>query len=110
MIYAIDFDGTICPNDDQRPPQKECLEVLRRLKECNHTILIYSCRSNPETVDDPIRSTREMVEYLQLHRIPFDGILTTKPFFNYVIDDRSIGVPMTSDDVVDWAALKKIMP
>ena len=105
MKYFIDFDGTICPNNDG-PPQKECIEVLKRLKECNHEIIIYSCRSNPECVEDANQSTQDMIAYLNAYGVPFDGIEKNKPFFNYYIDDRAVGVPLTSDFSVDWAKIK----
>ena len=108
MIYFIDFDGTICPNSGS-PPQKECREVLKKLKEYNHTIVIYSCRSNPDCVDDHISATHEMEEYLRLYDIPFDKIEKNKPFFNFYIDDRNIGVPLTSDHSVDWSKIKKML-
>lgn len=108
MKYFIDFDGTICPNNGD-PPQKACLEVLRRLKECNHTIHIYSCRSNPEVVNDAVGSTNEMKDYLDTYKVPYDEIVWGKPLFNYYIDDRNIGVPLTKDHSVDWEKIKQLM-
>ena len=108
MKYFIDFDGTICPNNGG-PPQKECIEVLKRLRECNHIIVIYSCRSNPDCVDDAVSSTNEMVDYLNMYGVPFDRIEKNKPLFNFYIDDRAIGVPLTNDHSVDWAKIKKLI-
>jgi len=108
MIYFIDFDGTICPNNGDAP-QKACIEVLTKLRECNHRIIIYSCRSNPECVNDADASTKEMVEYLYVHNVPFDLVQWGKPFFNYYIDDRNIGVPLTKDHSVDWERIKQLI-
>lgn len=108
MIYFIDFDGTICPNSGN-PPQKECIEVLTKLKIRNNTILIYSCRSNPNCVEDYIRSTSEMETYLKQYNVPYDGIVPNKPYFNYIIDDRCVGIPLTKDYSVDWQKLKPIL-
>lgn len=108
MIYFIDFDGTICPNNGS-PPQNECIEVLQRLKECNHTIVIYSCRSNPECVNDHVASTNEMVQYLNLYNVPYDFVQPNKPFFNFYIDDRNVGTPLTKNYDVDWSQIKKMI-
>lgn len=108
MIYFIDFDGTICPNSGN-PPQKECLEVLRLLKEYNHTIMIYSCRSNPLCVDDAVKSTEEMERYLKEYNVPYHGVVKDKPYFNFIIDDRCIGMPLTKDHSVDWSKIKTIL-
>lgn len=108
MRYFIDFDGTICPNNDG-PPQKECIEVIKRLKECNHEIVIYSCRSNPDCVQDSNQSTNDMIAYLNAYGVPFDRIERNKPLFNTIIDDRAIGVPLTDDYSVDWAKIKLLI-
>ncbi len=108
MIYAIDFDGTI-HRGTNGPPPRGCIEVLRRLKECNHTIMIYSCRANADCVDDKESAIADMVHYLKLYNIPFDGILHEKPLFNYCIDDRNIGTPLTSEGFVDWIGIKELL-
>ena len=105
MRYFIDFDGTICPNNGNQPSQ-DCVETLRELKRRNHTIHIYSCRSNPEAVGDADASTADMKEYLDAYLIPYDEIVWGKPFFNYIIDDRCVGIPLTSDHSVDWSKIK----
>jgi hypothetical protein len=106
MIFFIDFDGTVCPDGD---PQPECREVLKKLKEDNHTIVMYSCRSNPSCVFDHEQATKEMIEYLKKHDIPFDGIEPNKPFFNFIIDDRALGIPLTKAGDVDWAKIKTLI-
>lgn len=110
MIYYVDFDNTICPGNGG-PPQADCSKVLQYLKLCHNTICIYSCRSNPDTIDDPVRATREMEEYLKEHGIPYDTVVTGKPYFNFLIDDRSVGIPLTKEGDVDWSGVKeKLVP
>ena len=108
MIYFIDFDGTICPNDGD-PPSAACRRVMRRLRECNNKIVIYSCRSNPACVDDHVRSTEEMVAYLEHWDIPYDLVEYGKPYFNFYIDDRNIGTPLDKNDNVDWDRIEKLL-
>ena len=108
MIYFIDFDGTICDGSGG-PPSAACRRVMRRLKECNNTIVIYSCRSNPNCVDDHIRATEEMVDYLDHWEIPYDRVEYNKPFFNFYIDDRNVGTPLDKNHNVDWERIEKLI-
>jgi hypothetical protein len=109
MIYAIDFDGTIQHSGPGLPPQQECLDVLNRIRECNNTILIYSCRANAECVDSKEHAINDMLAYLKLYNVPYDGILHNKPFFNVCIDDRNFGTPLTDEGTVDWKEIKKMI-
>lgn len=108
MIYFVDFDGTICPggSTDYGVPSKDCIEVLTRIKQCNNQIFIYSCRANDKCVYDKEACIEDMVEYLEKHQIPYDGIVHDKPFCNYFIDDRNVGTPLDKEGNVDWAKLK----
>lgn len=107
MKYFIDFDGTICPGDVNDAPHTACRAVLKELKRRNHTITIFSCRSNPDCVEDAGLATREIVEYMVRNDLPYDDIYHGKPFFNYLIDDRSVGVPLDSKYNVDWEQIQK---
>lgn len=106
MIYFVDFDSTICPDGD---PQPECRETLQWLKKCNHTIYIYSCRSNAACVPDPERSTEEIRQFMKKHDLPYDDFVYGKPFFNHLIDDRAIGAPLTDKGVIDWKKVKELV-
>lgn len=106
MIYFIDFDGTICAGG---PPSPACIRTLKRLKECHHTIVIYSCRSNPNAVDDAVGATNEMKDYLNLYQVPYDRIEPNKPFFNFIIDDRALGAPLNKNGDIDWEAINKLL-
>ncbi len=109
MIYYIDFDGTICPNDISQPPPPACIELLRELRRRNHTIVIYSCRSNNKVVEDAAAATQEMQEYLKDYGVIYDSIQSGKPLFNYIIDDRAVGIPKTPEHIVDWEEVAKII-
>ena len=109
MIYYVDFDGTICPNDTTLPPQPECLEVLNRLRECNNEIYIYSCRANAKCVYDKESAIRDMLDYLIKYNVPFDDIIHNKPYFNFYIDDRNVGTPLDDNYCVDWKKIKEAL-
>jgi hydroxymethylpyrimidine pyrophosphatase-like HAD family hydrolase len=106
MIYFIDFDGTICPGG---PPTAACVRTIKKLKEHNHTVVIYSCRSNPNCVEDAAFETAEMVNFLKTYGIPFDRIEPNKPLFNFIIDDRALGVPLTPQHDVDWERIERLI-
>jgi hypothetical protein len=108
-IY-IDFDHTISPNGYKYKPQVLSLppfdgavETINQLKEAGHTIIIFSCRSNPDVVGPDIveMKTREMTDYLKTHNIPFDRVFTQKPDYDVVIDDKAIGFRN------NWAEIQK---
>jgi hypothetical protein len=109
MIYAIDFDGTIHRGKDTEPPPEGCLEVLNRIRKCNNQIMIYSCRANAECVEDKGIAIARMIAYLDAYKVPYDGILHNKPFFNVCIDDRNFGTPTNENGDVDWVAIKKMI-
>lgn len=108
MIYYIDFDRTIRPVGydvtGQYPPQKACVEKITKLKT-GHLIIIYSCRSNPAVVSDWVRATKDMEDYLKKYNIPYDCIQTNKPYFDKIIDDRNVGIPLDATGAVDWEKL-----
>jgi phosphoglycolate phosphatase-like HAD superfamily hydrolase len=106
MIFFVDFDGTIFPNS-QDAPYPECLEVLNRIKAAHNYIHIYSCRSCPGVVTDPVAATADMEKYLKEHNVPYDKVVWGKPLFNYIIDDRAIGVPLDASHSVDWKVIKE---
>jgi hypothetical protein len=45
------------------------------------SIVMFSCRSNPECVNDMQASTREMVEYMNHWKLPFDEVQLNKPLY-----------------------------
>jgi hypothetical protein len=107
----VDFDGTICPNKDGNsypPPNPECIEVLKALKEAGNFIVIYSVRSNKEASSKP-GGHEAMIEYLILHDVPFDSVDSSKPHFRMVIDDKGLGVPLDSNKNVDWSKAREML-
>ncbi len=87
MQLIIDLDGTICSEEklysrSMAKPLRGAKEVLEKLKDQGHTIIIYSARSWNEY---------EMTsKWLKDNQIPYDQIILGKPVGDYWIDDRAI--------------------
>lgn len=68
MILAVDFDGTIARSSfpDILGEQPYAGEVLRKLHERGHYIIIWTCRSGKNLLD--------AINWLLEHNIPFDRV------------------------------------
>ena len=90
---CIDFDGTIIeevkfPEVGKLKPG--ALEAIKALKAKGYRILIFSARNNPDIWNQEARFN-QMVELLEQYQIPYDEIiLTPKPRYLFLIDDRAI--------------------
>ncbi len=96
MIIAIDFDGTIVDHifpdiGDIKPNAKE---VINRLFDEDHYIIIWTCRYEPNDV-------RAMMEYLAVQGIKYHALNQNCPNLDFsprpkiyadvYIDDRNLG-------------------
>lgn len=99
MIIAIDFDGTICrgkyPAIEGAQPYAR--EVITRLHEGGHYIIIWTCRTGERLL--------EAVNWLLEQKIPFDRINDHHPdnlreygniggkkiYAHCYIDDKNLG-------------------
>ena len=98
MIIAVDFDGTISrgkyPAIDGEQPYAG--EVLRKLHEQGHYIIIWTCRCGERLL--------EAINWMVAHNIPFDRINDHNPenlakygeggkkiYAHCYIDDKNIG-------------------
>lgn len=90
----IDFDGTISPCHWPKPlvepPHPDCKRSIDRWIEQGFEIVLWTCRANKElfgdTNDDVLN---EAIDYLKKHEIKFHHIVTTKPDYHALIDDRA---------------------
>jgi phosphoglycolate phosphatase-like HAD superfamily hydrolase len=83
----VDLDGTICTEERtfERPLATlipGAREALERLRAAGHTIIVYTGRGWPE-----YRVTKQWIDD---HRIPYDGIHMGKPIADVWIDDRAL--------------------
>ncbi|MBR8705869.1 hypothetical protein ABLT32_06130 [Bacteroides pyogenes] len=98
MIIAVDFDGTISRGEYPAiaGEQPYAGEVLRRLHEQGHYIIIWTCRTGERLL--------EAVNWLLERRIPFDRVNEHNPeniaqygpggrkvYAHCYIDDKNIG-------------------
>jgi hypothetical protein len=98
MIIAVDFDGTL--HDGEFPhigkAKRHAIEVMRKLREAGHTIIIWTCR---EGLDKDLA-----VNWLTSHDIPFDHVNSNEPehmklydndcrkvYADIYVDDHQVG-------------------
>jgi hypothetical protein len=102
MIIAIDFDGTIVEHryPEIGPLRHMAKAVINELHRCGHTIIIWTCRDNGDTIG-------AMRSFLEANEIPFYTVNANAPGLGFAprpkiyadiyIDDRALGCPQ------DWA-------
>lgn len=88
---AIDLDSTICqsirrnrPDDILKvKPFNDKIEIVKNLKKRGHTIIIFTRRGILE-------KGRELtIEWLKKYKVPYDELITEKPHFDLLWDDRA---------------------
>ena len=91
MRILLDFEGTLCANLSQPPPDA-AVAVIMRLKAEGHRLTILSSRAAGSMPDGwrARQAARQIAAYLDRHRIPYDEILTSKPRCDLVIDSRAM--------------------
>ena len=109
MIIAVDFDGTL--HMGQFPeigiPMPYAIQMMRKLKEDGHYIIINTCRSNGNALD--------AVNWLLEKGIPFDAINanhagnvakykndTRKIYAHCYVDDKQVGGLPTWPEIYEW--------
>ena len=95
MVFAVDFDGTICEHDfpDIGKEMPNAIRTLMDLQNTGHLIIIWTCRCYPYLTP--------MIEWLGLRGFKPDGVncnAYNTPLFAYpkiladvYIDDRNLG-------------------
>lgn len=91
-VVAIDIDNTICtsirrfhPEDILKvKPRPKILKIIKELKQRGHKILIFTRRNACG------KGARKLtIQWLKKHKIPYDKLITNKPHFDILIDDKS---------------------
>ena len=98
LTFAIDFDGCLTEYKfpeigEQTKEQKELLDVLLRLKNNGHKLILWTSRGEP--------ALQEAINWCSEHKLEFDDI-NINPFFDkksgpspkivadYYIDDKAL--------------------
>ena len=97
MIYAIDFDGTLCHSDypEMGAPNNHVIEFCKQRKAEGHKLILWTCRSG--------KYLDEAVAWCKGHGLTFDAVNENLPemielfdndcrkvFADYYIDDRNL--------------------
>ena len=99
MIYAIDFDGTLCDNSYPfiGEPKTGIIEFCKNLKAAGHTLVLWTCRSG-EYLDTAVDWCNErglrfdaVNDNLQSH-IDEYGNNSRKVYADFYIDDKNLNI------------------
>lgn len=115
LILGLDFDGTVVKHEFPAigSPAPHCLEVLRRVMNHGHMIILWTCRENEQDITRK-KYLDEAVQYLKDNGIKLQGInengpeddfrvgseLKRKIYADVYVDDKGL-IPL-KDGVVDW--------
>lgn len=127
MIIVVDFDGT-CVTHDFPHTGKDigAAPVLRKLYEKGHAIILFTMRSNQETVGHYSKTVLgEAVRWFEKNGIPLHGInknpdqhhwtSSPKAYGHIYIDDAALGCPLIYDESIhnkpfcDWKKIEEML-
>lgn len=105
MIYAIDWDGTVCTYDtfpEIGPELDDAVLCMKDLQKLGHRVIIWTCRAGanldlvkqwlkdhdfvPDAINDDVRSTKI---WMRRDKLVLNKDCYNKVFAHYYIDDRS---------------------
>lgn len=89
---AFDLDNCLCtsirkghPEDIMKvKPRNKLVKIVKELKERGHFIVIFTRR---DVLDDGHLLTKK---WLEKHNVPYDKLITDKPHYDILIDDRAM--------------------
>ncbi|MBN1451863.1 MAG: hypothetical protein JW963_12675 [Anaerolineales bacterium] len=91
--FCFDIDGviaTLAPvtNYDQAQPQRETIELINRLYDQGHRIILFTARGSATGIDWTEITRRQMAEWgVKYHELRFG-----KPAADFYIDDKLITI------------------
>ncbi|KKN10323.1 hypothetical protein LCGC14_1037610 [marine sediment metagenome] len=110
LIIAIDFDGTIVDHryPDIGEPKPNVVNVLKRLLNEGHTLIIWTCRGGSELIAVyEWLKLRKLQDILVNVNVPYEQINfqpSPKIYADMYIDDRNLGgMPE------DWEEIYKLI-
>jgi hypothetical protein len=134
MIIAVDFDGTCVTHEFPALGQDiGAAPVLKELVACGHKLILWTMRSDQETMDtssDPTLTPiahpylTQAVEWFKSNDIPLWGInqnpeqhawtSSPKVYAHLYIDDAAAGAPLLFDHksrryCIDWVRMREYL-
>lgn len=118
MIIGIDFDGTCVTHDYPRIGKEiGAIEVLKRLVEAGHKLILNTMRSGKELQDAIDWFNENGIELYGVNENPTQKRWTQSPkvYAHLYIDDAALGCPlrMNSDlserPFVDWEVVSFLL-
>lgn len=118
LIVAVDFDGTCVTHDFPRVGQDvdHCVGVLRRLREHNVRIILYTMRCESVLAAAVQWFVERGIDLFAINCNPEQDFSTSpKVYAHYYIDDAAIGCPLINDPslsprpFVDWRKVEEIL-
>ena len=112
MIFAIDFDGTICENSYPEIGKEipGAIDTIKKISEYR-TIILWTCRAGEELKNaiDFCKSKGLVFDHINentLRRIDEYGSDSRKISADFYIDDKSI---FCRDGIVRWNEIEKLL-
>ena len=114
MYIAIDFDGTCVTHDYPRIGKEiGATEVLKRLVEAGHKLILNTMRSDKELQDAVNWFKKNGIELYGVNENPTQKRWTNSPkvYAHMYIDDAALGCPLinapelSSRPFVDWDSI-----
>lgn len=111
MTIALDFDGTVVDHiyPEIGKIQPNCLNVLNRIVQKKHKIILWTMRSGKEL--------GEAIDFLTELGIPLYGkntnpsqkywTISPKVYAEIYIDDAALGAPLDNKGNIDWYIVEK---
>lgn len=126
-VIAIDFDGTCVkeafPLVGETVPNS--VNVMKRLLERGHDLILWTVRGNyitPELLPYSSNLLRDAISWFTTNDLTLHGVNhnpdqfkndSPKILYDLLIDDRSLGIPLSSDNngkkFVDWFEVEKML-
>ena len=114
MYIAIDFDGTCVTHDYPRIGKEiGATEVLKRLVEAGHKLILNTMRSDKELQDAVNWFKKNEIELYGVNENPTQKRWTNSPkvYAHMYIDDAALGCPLinapelSNRPFVDWDSI-----
>ena len=101
MRVLVDVDGILCEKAEIGNPSSmltakpiaENIKAVNRLYKLGHKVIIYTARRGTDC-DDPVALDQETatLRWLVANRVMYHKVLFNKPWADYYVDDRAIGM------------------